>query len=136
MSDIRAEGDFTSSVGLVITGTELQPSDVTAVLGLEPDDSWRRGDPKRVGNSFHDSGGWKKYLAPRNDGDPLAQGLQTFAELLSCKVAELQKLRDLGCHCYLDCFIGVSGAALVELQPALQRDLAALGIEIRIAIWA
>jgi len=48
---------------------------------------------------------------------------------------ELRKLQDSGCRCVLDCFISVSGAALVELPVTLQRDLAELGIEINITIW-
>lgn len=37
MSESCPERDFVSSVGLLVTGTDLRPSDVTAALGLEPD---------------------------------------------------------------------------------------------------
>jgi len=136
MSESSPDRVFVSSVGLVVTGTNLQPCDVTAALGLEPDDSWRRGDPKRVGDSLHEWGGLKKHLAQRDDGDPFAHDLQTWADLLKAKKAELRKLQDLGCHCVLNCFISISGATLVEFKPTLQSDLAALGIDVSIAIWA
>lgn len=136
MSESCPERDFVSSVGLLVTGTDLRPSDVTAALGLEPDITWCRGDPKPVGTDLHDWGGWKKRIAQRDDGDPFARDLQTGVDLLKTKAAELQKLQGSGCRCVLDCFISVSGAALVELPSTLQRDLAALGMDITIAIWA
>lgn len=135
MSEGGAERDFASSVGLLFTGADLRPADITATLGLQPDHSWRRGEPKGVGTDFHDWGGWRKRIGQRDDGDPFAQDLQTCADLLTTKRMELKKLQESGCHCVLDCFISVSGAALVELPVTLQRELAALGVEINIAIW-
>lgn len=125
-----------SSVALLVTGIDLRPSDVTAALGLEPDQSWCRGDPKRVGTDLHEWGGWRKRIGQREDGDPFAEDLQTCAELLRAKAGELQRLQNSGCNCVLDCFISVSGAALIELPATLLRDLSALEMEITIAVWA
>lgn len=136
MSEGGPERDFESSVSLLFTGADLRPSDVTAALELEPDHSWCRGDPKRVGTALHDGGGWRKRIGQRDDGDPFALDLQTCADLLQTKAAELHKLQESGCHCVVDCFISVSGGAIVELPVPLQRDLAALGIKITIAIWS
>ena len=136
MSESGSERDFVSSVSLLVTGTDLCPSGVTAALGLEPDNSWCRGDPKPVGTDLYDWGGWRKRIARRDDGDPFGRDLQTCVDLLKTKAAELQNLQSSGCRCVLDCFISVSGAVLVELPSSLQRDLAALGVEITIAIWA
>ncbi len=135
MSEGGAERDFASSVGLLFMGADLRPAEITAALGLEPDHSWCRGEPKRVGTDLHDWGGWRKRIAQRDDGDPFALDLQTCADLLKTKTVELKNLQESGCRCILDCFISVSGAALVELPAALQRDLAELGFEISIAIW-
>jgi hypothetical protein len=135
MSEISSDGPFVSSVGLVITGTNLNPLSVTAALGIGPDECWLRGDAKRVGNSRHEWGGWKKHLSPRDEGDPFADDLQTWANLLSSKGRELRDLQEAGAQCFLSCFITVSDAALVILEPQLQRDLASLGVEIRLAIW-
>jgi hypothetical protein len=136
MNESGPDRDFASSVGLVVTGTDLQPSEVTAALGIEPDDIWRRGESKRVGAEVHEWGGWKKHLPGRDDGDPFSLELRTWADLLKDKAAELHSMREAGYHVTLDCFISVSGAALVDIEPELQRDLAALGVDLSIAIWA
>lgn len=135
MTEGGSDREFASSVGLSFTGVDLRPSDITAALGLEPDSSWSRGEPKRGGAAVHDWGGWRKRIGQREDGDPFARELQTCADLLRSKTVELKRLQASGCRCVLDCFISVSGAALVELPVTLQRDLAALGIEINITIW-
>lgn len=75
MSESGPARDFVSSVGLLVTGTDLRPSDVTAALGLEPDNSWCRGDPKPVGTDLHDWGGWKKRIARRDDGLTLTRSV-------------------------------------------------------------
>ncbi|WP_175423511.1 DUF4279 domain-containing protein [Inhella inkyongensis] len=125
-----------SSVGLIITGAQLRPDEVTATLGMEPDECWRRGDSKRVGAELHEWGGWKKRLQRRDDRDPFSLELRLWADLLKGKVTELRCLRDAGCNLTLDCFISISGAALVEINPELQRDLSTLGIDLSFAIWA
>jgi hypothetical protein len=135
MSECGAERDFASSVGLLFTGADLRPADITSALGIEPDHSWCRGEPKRVGTDLHDWGGWRKRIGQRDDGDPFALDLQACVDLLKTKTVELKNLQETGCRCILDCFISVSRAALVELPVTLQRDIAELGIEINIAIW-
>ncbi|MDI1273986.1 DUF4279 domain-containing protein [Polaromonas sp.] len=136
MTESRSDREFVSSIGLVITDIDLVPSNVTVALGLVPDDSWRRGDAKRVGNKLHDWGGWKKWLPSKYEGDPFAEELKAWVALLGGRAAELRKLQDAGYKCELDCFVSVSGSALVEMAPALQRDLAELGVHINITIDA
>lgn len=136
MTESRSDREFVSSIGLLITGVDLVPSNVTAALGLVPDDSWRRGDEKRVGDQLHEWGGWKKRLPSRSEGDPFSDEFGAWVVLLGERAAALRNLQEAGCKCELDCFICVSGTALVEMAPALQRDLAALGVDISITIDA
>jgi hypothetical protein len=128
--------DFISRTALLITGVNLSPARVSAALDLVPDASWQRGDAKRVGDTPHKWGGWRKKLPPGGNEDPFSAELRTWSHLLSSRSQALRALQDEGAEVVLDCFISVSGAALFELDSELQQALAALGVNIRIAIWA
>ena len=136
MTTVSAEREFVSSVGLFITGAALEPHEVSALLGLMPDSCWRKGDPKPVGETRYEAGGWKKRLPPRDCGDPFLQELQQWVELLQPKASMLRRLQENGLHVVLECFVTINGAALVEIDCALQRRLAALSVPITMAIWA
>lgn len=135
MKDGPLVREFASSTALLITGTDLVPAEVSAALDLEPDESWRRGDAKRVGKGPQEWGGWRKRLLSIEDEDPFAAELRAWHEMLATRVPFLRELQASGCRVVLDCFISVSGAALFEFDPRLQRDLAELGIDVTIAIW-
>lgn len=135
MAENPSNREFASSVSLVVTGNDLNPSDVTAALGIEPDSSWRRGDAKRVGSDLYEWGGWKKHLSGRDEDDPFTPELQVWVDLLKPRTAEIRSLQEVGCNLVLVCFISVSGAALVELTPSFQRELASLGVDVHMTIW-
>jgi hypothetical protein len=136
MTTVSSEREFVSSVGLVITGASLEPHEVSDLLGLVPDSCWRKGDPKPVGESQYEWGGWKKRLPPRESGDPFLQELQQWVELLQPRASALKRLQESGLHVVLDCFVTINGAALVEIDCALQRRIAELSVPINMAIWA
>jgi len=136
MSTVTAPKEFVSSVGLVITGLSLEPLEVSELLGVLPDSCWRKGDPKPVGQSQYEWGGWKKRLTPRDCGDPFVPDLEQWVDLLLPKASALKQLQERGLDIALDCFITINGAALVEIDRTLQRRLAELGISISITIWA
>ena len=135
MSNVPAEREFLSSVGLVVTGVSLDPDSLSSQLELQPDSTWRLGDRKRVGSEFHEWGGWKKHLPSRFCGEPFNDDFATWAGLLATKKKDIEAFRSAGCQFVLECFISVRSAVLVELTPAAQRQLANLGMDVSIAIW-
>lgn len=136
MAENVSNREFASSVSLVVTGSNLKPSDVSTALGIEPDSSWQRGDAKRAVDGLHEWGCWKKHLPGGHEDDPFTPQLQIWVDLLEPRTTEIRALQELGCHFVLACFISVSGVALVELTPGFQKDLASLGIDVRMTIWA
>jgi hypothetical protein len=57
-----ATPEYISSVTLVFLGESLDPTIVSAKLGIDPHESWMTGQPKRVGKELHQWGGWKRNL--------------------------------------------------------------------------
>jgi hypothetical protein len=78
-----------TDVCLAVYGDDLEPADVTRLLGVEPSRSRRRGDSRRSGPPWP-NGAW--FLAVRGRGDPEA----LTNELLDKLPTEEGTWRELG----------------------------------------
>ena len=133
-SKLGRDAEYTSSVTLIILGTALDPQEVSRALRLRPAQSWKRGDTR--GKSAYDWGGWKKFLPASQESRPLASQLRYWARTLKGLSKPLSKLTNAGHICMLDCFIGTDATASIVIPSDLQSELAALGLEIRLSVWA
>ena len=132
-----------SSVTLMILGKNLDPDVVSQELDLMPSQSWSKGGyhsftrsdgSKRIFNSRHDWGGWKRYIAPKYKEAQLETQLQYWCEALQDKTNAITRLKSKGMHCVLKVFIATEATASMVLPETLQKSLANLGMEIEFSI--
>ena len=107
---------------LVFCNPQVDPVVVTQVLGLEPTLAER--EPHL--------GTWKLTIPGNVEGANLEEQLQRWLDLLSPKMAELQRLDALGYAPYLDC-PGLRADLSVCIEPAVMRRFGELGVAL--SIW-
>ncbi|MCV2366487.1 DUF4279 domain-containing protein [Roseateles oligotrophus] len=128
--------DYISSVSLMILGESLNPSVVSRILGLEPDKFWSKGDPKQIGESLHEWGGWRQKLPDSLKRKPFEEQLRYWAQELLARIPGIQELSGAGNRCLLDCFLTTGEVAHILLSSELQREVANLGLEFEFNVWA
>jgi hypothetical protein len=128
--------EYLSSVTLIITGEALEPSRVTSSLALEPDQTWRKGESKRIGNDVHEWSGWKKFLPEAVREQALDVQLAHWADLLEQRIGALNELTGEGHQCVLSCFITTDATASIVIAPALQDSVARLNLSLEMSVWA
>ena len=94
-----------ASETLIIYGEDFEPSDVTRVLGLQPNRTWRKGERKSfvradgtqlAFDSLYEWNGWKMWLDESTRARQLCEQLQHWHDLLMPRAAQMRKLRDQG----------------------------------------
>lgn len=137
--------EYVSHATLMILGRDLDPSVISTNLRLRPTQSWQRGDTKSVAlpgantlafASVHEWGGWKKTLPASHATRPLPGQLHFWIRTLHGRSKVFERLSASGHHCALDCYVGTAATASMILSPDLQRELAALGLELRLSVFA
>ncbi len=128
------ESDFVCGVSLIVLGFELDPEFASATLALECHDSWRRGQPKRVGNDTHEWSGWKCHLRLEQKSLSFERQLDWWLETLEPRKAALNELRSAGNRCLLDVF-ATADAALLKLPACSIQRLGALALDIEFTFW-
>lgn len=133
------------STTLLILGDELIPENVTAQLGLEPNQSWRKGEQKSfVRNdgtvdyfdSVYEQGGWKLFI-PNEQGDlELEEQLAWWCDILEGKELAMRSLEEKDCWLRMDCFVTTSETATFEISADLQQRLAKLHLNLTICFSA
>jgi hypothetical protein len=129
MSSLTATPEYLSHATLMVLGTSLDPADVSSALGLRPTQAWMRGDT-------HKWGGWKKSLPASQTNKPLPSQLRFWIRTLRGRAKAISKLVATGHLCTLDCYIGTASTASIIVPADLQSELAALGLELRLSVFA
>jgi hypothetical protein len=101
------------SVTLIVVGDDLDPDEVTAILGMPPDRSWRLGERKcftrpdgttHYFDSVNDQGGWKRFIPEGDRARPLQEQLAVWVDRLRDLTAGIAQLRQRNWEVELDCF--------------------------------
>jgi hypothetical protein len=137
MSVAETSPGYLSYVTLAVVGDDLDPGEVTRALRLFPSQSWRRGEPTgHAPNSTYRGSGWKKSLPEAELALPLEGQLLYWARELHGRAEGISRLVRAGHECSLVCYIGSSGTASIVLPVALQKAVAALGLQLEISFFA
>lgn len=127
------------SVSLRVMGDEVDPAEVTRLLGVEPDIAARKGEPVRRGDRTvaQRSGIWSYTLG---EGPSTEWELDdAIATLLGRLPADLAIWDDLGRRFRMDLFCGVflgSRNQGCALRPSTLRLMADRGITLSLDIYA
>src|SRR5688572_23746113 len=135
MTRVAKNRECVTNVSLMILGKLLDPKAVSRALRMKPNQYWRKGERKQVGDSLHQWGGWKKWPPASVRSKPLVQQLRYWAkelESLSDAIGEISSAKN---QCILDCFVSTDGTMSIVLDSELQRRVSALGVELHLSIW-
>ena len=122
------------AVALCVYGTELDPSEVTKLLGVEPTHAHRRGDRKTLRSPPWDKGAWIREVRRFEPIDPDAM----FQELLVGLSSEQEVWRSLASRFQLRVDFAVHtdvGGTFVLSRSVVER-ISALGADFQIYIQA
>ncbi len=124
-------------------GDDLDPSEITKLFRVQPDDAWRRGDQRTLPNrdgelrplaSVHKRGCWCRSIPGRKRWE-LEQQLEYWSEFLGARRRALRILQRRSYEAEIDCFMRVPDITLVYLPASLMKSLALLGVTIRLGIY-
>ena len=127
----------------MILGEALDPSVATKLLGMRPNQQWRRGDQKsfkrkdgslRIFDSKHEWGGWKKWSSAAERKKEFPALLEHWCRKLTPKKKALARLRTSGGELFLDCCL-VGDSCDFTLPPHLLTKLAGLGVSLRVSFY-
>jgi hypothetical protein len=135
--------EYVSSVTLILLG-DLDPDSVSAELRLSPSQCWRKGERTvrladgtvRLREAAHADGGWKLFIAAEHSEGPLEEQLEFWISALQPRITALKRLRLTGFECVLDVFVTSSETASIVLSNRVQKEIAALGLDIRLSFSA
>jgi len=92
---------------LSVYGSDLEPDEVTRLLGIQPDTTWRRGDPRGSRRTaFFDYGCWRIETGIAEEAD-MNEQLKVLLARLGTHEETLKAMRppfdlEFGCVIYLD----------------------------------
>ena len=127
-----------SRVTLRFFGENLDPEELSALLGTTPTDSYKKGQVRVTtsGSEFtYKKGMWRLEASDRKPANLAGQ----VSELLKVLPQSLELWRRLSSEYELDIFCGLfmeEGNEGFSLAPALMRDLATRGITIDFDLYA
>lgn len=133
-----------SSSKFYVWGEDLNPEEVTELVGARPDFAWRKGDARAVSVptrhnkapiESHRLGCWCRAIDARRRRHDLSKQLQYWYTHLSTRQGQLSKLARRGYDMYIDCFINEGPIFAVELTSALLAGLGSLGIGIKLSFY-
>ena len=122
-----ADEPYTCSVTLIVTGHDLNPDEITEILGAPPDQSWKRGDIKTFksgGEFIYPWGGWKRFQPDDTLRLPLEQQVAYWLWLLKPKALGLKTITETGCVPILDCYLAFDRGASFTFRNELLQELA------------
>jgi hypothetical protein len=137
--------EIEQSATLIILGADLDPGEVTKKMGLQPWQSWRKGDRKsyirrdgtrREFNSVYEWGGWKLPVPQDQENQEIIGQLRYWAETLRSRTASLQYLRDRGSTIELNCCLVGDDTIVIRIPADVQKDLANLCVDLDITFYA
>jgi hypothetical protein len=144
-SPLAGEGDsvplgreYVGSALLIITGTSLDPGQVTRLIRMRPSQYWRRGEIKRVGrltfSSTHNEGGWKAHAPASVRNRPIEVQLKWWVKRLTSVASNIRRLRTQGNYCRLSWFIATHATASLVIPSSLQVALAKLHLDWEVSV--
>ncbi len=121
--------EIISSVTLMILGDDLEPSIVSDLLDLEPSQSWKRGEEKRLAKStsYH-WGGWKRFSPETNDS--VEEKIAFWIGVLEGKEKAFEIIRDNGWRASLDVFCAFLQGATFSVSTDLSKKIGELNLEL------
>lgn len=133
---------------LYVSGDDLDPQEVTQLLGLDPDDSHRPGDrsfkvkpdgtpdPNMPTRYVFKRGGWRRAIDDdkRRSWDVSAQ-LEYWCAFVSERAEAVRALQSRGNQVSIDCYINEGPVVYVDLVPSLMHKLGALNIKVSFGIY-
>jgi len=120
---------------LVFCREDVEPDVVTRILGLEPTESVRVGDPAKYDNGSEYSshlGIWKLELEDANLSETVEDQISRWVSLLEPKIEQLNQLKELGYSPYLDCIAEPDSLSLC-IAPCSLLKLGELNISL--SVW-
>ena len=124
-----------NSVLLFIGADDFDPAEITALLGIQPYQSWRKGDSElrsRGRTHVYENSRWKFLPDEATNELPLEDQLEYWIERLSPLAEQLAELRRRGCSLELNCFILSDSEFSFYLAPETLTRLGALGLELAV----
>jgi hypothetical protein len=133
---------------LMVLGTDLDPDRVTAALGVEPDQTWRRGSTETLLRTDdgaprvmtrakpHEWGGWKKVASDELRQFEVARQLRHWLELLEPRHEAVQSLLNADHQVFIDIYVATASACGFTLPAAVQARMAALGVDLQVNVYA
>jgi hypothetical protein len=131
---------------LLVRGDELDPEQVTALLGVEPSEAHRLGDHLPYPRNHKDAGKpsdliartgtWKLDVDKEKkwSWDAEAQ-LDYWCVFLTSREAAIRKLQARGFEVVLDCFVDEGPVVYVDLSAELMQTLGNLGVALKFAFY-
>ena len=112
---------------LVFCRENVDPGEVSRLLGLTPSESVRIGEPLKYGNGYSRTshlGIWKLELRPVSDLDSVEEQILQWLALLEPRRSAFEQFQHMGYRPYLDCkasegslSLCVDPEVLVQLGP-------------------
>ena len=133
------------SATLIILGRDLDPGEVTKKMGLQPWQSWRKGERKsfirrdgtrREFKSVHEWGGWKLPVPQDQENQEIIGQLRYWTETLRSKTASLEYFRDKGFTIELNCCLIGDDTIVIRIPADVQKELANLFVDLDITFYA
>ena len=118
-------------VALEVRSLEVDPSEITERVGLQPSRSWRRGDDK--GTRTHRDNGWVLTTTPRpawDFADPMAE-LLGWIEPSRKGIRDLIGSRPVSVRLSLVGYLGTDAPA-IYLENGLIERIARLGLDLNV----
>jgi hypothetical protein len=119
-----------SLTSLIILGDELNPQDLTVILGLEPEYSWRKDDAVPDSDYSYHGGGWKCYIPSENQDLEVGDQLNWWCQLLESKASFLRSFEGKDFQWEINCF-ATSG---LEIKPNVLERMSKLRLGLIVLI--
>jgi len=130
------------SLFLVVLARDLDPQQVSDVLGLRASQWWRRGEKKTYNSDrrkrppltrVHEWSGWKHYFESPKTERTLIRKITKIATGFSARKSRLHALIKDGHELHFVSLL--QDASCIVIPPELHRLLGGLGIHLRIDFW-
>jgi len=138
---MNEEPDIVCSATLMVLGDDLIPEKITEQIGLEPNQSWRRGERKsfirndgtvHYFDDVHEWGGWKCFIPKKHEALELEEMLAWWCDLLEGRESQMRELEGQGYWLEMNCFVAMSETVTIEVSADLQQRLASFRLNLSI----
>jgi hypothetical protein len=127
--------EYISSVTLMILGLDLKPGEVSKLLRMRPNQSWRK-EYRKLSGEKHQWSGWKKSMPASLQSKNLDSQLAYWCRKLKGRGSAIRRLSTPRNNCVLRCFVITHETASIIIGKQLQQALARTGLVIELAISA